>query len=133
MERLKSQGFVLLILEGPADGEQVENVLQRMPVPPLVIRGADFLTVAGTLTYANVFIGHDSGVSHLSALMHVPTVVLFGPTDPSRWAPRGSHVSIVTGGAACRCTSSNFTVPCAGKECFPGSHEQLSEVCLALV
>jgi heptosyltransferase III len=44
------------------------------------------------LAQARVYIGNDSGISHLAAAVGTPTIVLFGPTNPAVWAPRGSHV-----------------------------------------
>src|SRR5207302_7263558 len=44
------------------------------------------------LARARVYIGNDSGISHLAAAVGTPTIVLFGPTDPAVWAPLGSRV-----------------------------------------
>jgi len=44
------------------------------------------------LASARVYIGNDSGISHLAAAVGTPTIILFGPTDPAVWAPRGSVV-----------------------------------------
>jgi ADP-heptose:LPS heptosyltransferase len=46
------------------------------------------------LASASVYIGNDSGVSHLAAAVGTPVVALFGPTDPAIWAPRGERVAI---------------------------------------
>lgn len=46
-------------------------------------------TVAAIARMARRFVGVDSGVSHLAAAAGARGVVLFGPTDPDRWAPRG--------------------------------------------
>lgn len=43
-----------------------------------------------------VYIGNDSGISHLSALLGIPTVVLFKETDPKIWAPKGNKVFILS-------------------------------------
>jgi ADP-heptose:LPS heptosyltransferase len=49
--------------------------------------------VLGTLlSRAGVYVGNDSGVSHLAAAWGAPTLALFGPTDPAVWAPLGPHV-----------------------------------------
>jgi hypothetical protein len=45
--------------------------------------------LASFLAGAAVYIGNDSGPSHLAAAAGTPTVALFGPTDPRIWAPRG--------------------------------------------
>ena len=39
---------------------------------------------------ASLFIGGDTGPMHLAALMHVPVVAIFGPTDPARNGPYGT-------------------------------------------
>jgi hypothetical protein len=56
---------------------------------PGAARFADLGELARWLAAANVYIGNDSGISHLAAACGVPVVALFGPTDPHIWAPRG--------------------------------------------
>ncbi|MEM7680502.1 MAG: glycosyltransferase family 9 protein [Planctomycetota bacterium] len=43
---------------------------------------------------ARAFIGNDAGPTHLAAAMGVPTLALFGPSDPKRWAPLGPCVRV---------------------------------------
>lgn len=43
-----------------------------------------------------IYIGNDSGVSHLSALLGIPTIAIFKETDPKIWAPRGERVYILS-------------------------------------
>jgi heptosyltransferase-3 len=52
--------------------------------------------LAAVLERCALFIGHDSGVSHIAAAAGAPSVLLFGPTDPEVWAPANRYVSIVT-------------------------------------
>ena len=56
------------------------------------VRIDDLYELACWLGRARVYIGNDSGISHLAAAAGTPTIVLFGPTDPAVWAPRGSRV-----------------------------------------
>jgi ADP-heptose:LPS heptosyltransferase len=44
---------------------------------------------------AGGYIGNDSGVSHLAAYLGLPTVAVFGPSDPEMWRPIGPLVQIV--------------------------------------
>jgi heptosyltransferase-3 len=52
-------------------------------------------TLAQALLAARACVGNDSGAVHLSAALGVPTVAVFGPTDPRVWAPRGVAVQVV--------------------------------------
>jgi ADP-heptose:LPS heptosyltransferase len=51
--------------------------------------------LAEWIANASVYIGNDSGITHLAAACGVPTVALFGPTDPGVWGPRGRAVRIL--------------------------------------
>jgi ADP-heptose:LPS heptosyltransferase len=124
IEQLWLRGMCPLVLEGPADQNVVGNVLQFMSKPPLVLRDLDLSQLAGVLAQVTFYIGHDSGVTHLSALLGVPTIALFGPTDPQRWAPHGSHVTILRG-SPCICESWETVKKCAEKPCLQVPIEEI--------
>lgn len=42
-----------------------------------------------------LFLGHDSGVSHLAAACGAPCLLLFGPTDSAIWAPPSPRVKVI--------------------------------------
>ena len=75
------------LIEGPADGNAVAEVLEHIDLP--VLRPSSLEDLAQHLRTACLFIGNDSGVTHLAAALGVPTIALFGPTDPVQWAPLG--------------------------------------------
>lgn len=45
------------------------------------------------LSQARIFVGNDSGISHLAAAVGTPVQVFFRSTDPKIWAPRGPSVN----------------------------------------
>lgn len=51
--------------------------------------------LCGAISAAEVFIGHDSGPSHIAGALGVKSCVLFGPSNPAIWAPRGSNVKVL--------------------------------------
>jgi heptosyltransferase-3 len=53
------------------------------------------LDLAHEVASGDLFIGHDTGVTHIAAALAVPTIALFGPTDPMIWCPLGEHVTMV--------------------------------------
>ncbi len=56
-----------------------------LPLPELATR----------LATCTAFLGHDSGISHLAAACGVPSLLLFGPTDPAIWAPPQPWVRVL--------------------------------------
>ncbi|MGH7955424.1 MAG: glycosyltransferase family 9 protein, partial [Opitutaceae bacterium] len=42
-----------------------------------------------------LFLGHDSGISHLAAACGARCVLLFGPTEPAMWAPPAPNVRVL--------------------------------------
>jgi ADP-heptose:LPS heptosyltransferase len=53
--------------------------------------------LAALLHHAGLYVGNDSGVTHLAAAWGAPTLALFGPTDPRLWAPVGPFVRCLRG------------------------------------
>lgn len=66
----------------PAEAER----WHALPLPELADR------LAGS---CSLFLGHDSGISHLAAACGVPARLLFGPTDPEIWAPPQTDVQVL--------------------------------------
>jgi ADP-heptose:LPS heptosyltransferase len=64
-----------------------------------VIAESDVTKAAWLLTAADGYIGNDAGMTHVAAAIGVPTVALFGPTEPDIWCPLGPHVRVVRCGA----------------------------------
>jgi len=51
--------------------------------------------VAEELRRCRLFLGNDSGITHIAAYWGTPTVALFGPTDPEIWGPVGRRVKVL--------------------------------------
>jgi heptosyltransferase-3 len=86
----------VLIVSGEAD----ENARQRLRTSfdnELRVRFAHQLPLPqlAALLVQCTFIGHDSGISHLAAAAGGRSIILFGPTDPSVWAPQNKAVTVL--------------------------------------
>jgi ADP-heptose:LPS heptosyltransferase len=64
--------------------------------PPLegAVHIDDLYELACWLARAGLYIGNDSGITHLAAAVGTPVLALFGPTDPAVWGPRSTQVRI---------------------------------------
>lgn len=59
---------------------------------PGAVQIEDLYELGCWLASAILYIGNDSGITHLAAAAGTPVVALFGPMDPAVWAPRGAAV-----------------------------------------
>lgn len=130
--RFQANDIVPVLVGGPADDRMVAEVADACASRPVILQHEDLLTMAGLLAQADLFVGHDSGLTHLAAALHVPTVALFGPTDRRQWAPRGSHVTVLTG-EPCRCHGWDAVQACHDKPCLQIQTEELVMVCERLL
>jgi ADP-heptose:LPS heptosyltransferase len=61
----------------------------------LLVVEDDFIDAAKRMADADLYVGNDAGMTHVAAAMGMPTVAIFGPTDPCVWRPFGEHVVTV--------------------------------------
>jgi hypothetical protein len=87
-EALHAQGRRVVWSLGPAE-EGWDLPGKGLPTESLVDRAA-------RLASAKLYIGNDSGITHLAAAVGCPTIAIFGPTNPAVWAPLGDNVSVLT-------------------------------------
>jgi heptosyltransferase III len=102
IERLWQQGRPVLLLAGPADTERVRDLINLVATPPRpemfkTLTHAPLLEVARHLQPCRCYLGNDSGITHLAAMLGVPTVALFGPSDPAVWEPVGPCTKVLYG------------------------------------
>lgn len=88
----------LLLLEGPLDGEAVKEVRAGLAEDSLrweAVRIESLSRLAAVLSRCRLYIGNDSGITHLAAALGIRTIALFLETDPRVWAPRGPRVQLL--------------------------------------
>lgn len=85
------QAREVIVLLGPA--EEAER--QRWQTVGHVVHGYPVWSVAALLGRASLYLGNDSGVSHLAGSVGARGSVIFGPTRPEQWKPLGGGMSII--------------------------------------
>ena len=84
-------GVEIVVHAGPADDDATAALRSALGVPARVLADTPLTTLAGALGHVALWIGNDSGVTHLAASLGVPTVALFVP-DNVRWMPWARQV-----------------------------------------
>lgn len=100
IKRLWQQNHPVLLLEGSVDTERVCDLLQFLSPPPIpkmlkILTNAPLLEVARHLRQCKLYLGNDSGITHLAAMLGVPTIAIFGPSDPAVWRPVGVSIKVL--------------------------------------
>jgi heptosyltransferase-3 len=92
---LRNHTGSLLIVSGEADQDQNRKLAliwknsrvrfaKSLPLPKLA-----------AVLEPTIFVGHDSGISHLAAAAGAKSVLLFGPTDATVWAPLNENARVI--------------------------------------
>ena len=100
---------------GPAEQDLLAELERQSAI---VRRPADSLHLLNLFRSAAAYVGNDSGASHLAAWAGLPSVVIFGPTDPARWRPLGSAVEIVQPPLGCMPCFEVEVANCAAEDCL---------------
>ena len=86
----------ILLVGGEADDARMAALSDALPRARLELaQSVPLPELAARLRDCGVFLGHDSGISHLAAAVGTPALLLFGPTDPAIWAPANPPVRVL--------------------------------------
>lgn len=113
----------ILIVLGPAEGPEVQKAFGGMEwelglTAPLLVKGLSLLELASVMEGCRLFIGNDSGITHMAAALGIPTIAIFGPSDHKIWSPRGEKVFVVRKELNCSPCSEERFVLCKNLECL---------------
>ena len=117
--KLRTDGNEVVLLTSPGERAQAEVIAGRCNGIPMAGHDGDVLDLAATLSHCSVVITNDSGPLHLAAALAVPTVSIFGPTDPDRTVIPGAS-RVIRKPIGCQ--------PCYKRECPLGHHRCMAEI-----
>jgi ADP-heptose:LPS heptosyltransferase len=85
----------ILIISGEADRAQVARLEELWQNERVAFAKNLPLVHLAALFENSIFVGHDSGISHLAAAAGANCILLFGPTDPDIWAPQNENARVI--------------------------------------
>lgn len=121
-DRLIAQKCAQILFVGVEDEVPIITEIQRlMRSESVSIAGkTTLIQLASILHSCNVFIGNDSGPMHLAAAVGTSTIGLYGPGDPTRFAPAGVNCQTIRRKFDCP--------PCSGATCRFGEEGCMSQI-----
>ena len=113
--RQRTRGEVIVLL-GPVEEERggIETLADNF----ITARNLNLAQVAALSSGAALYLGNDSGTTHLAAALGAPTVALFGPSDARCWAPRGVKVLLLSLDVACSPCARDAMTRCPHRKCL---------------
>lgn len=84
-----------LIIGGESDSARLAAFRQIARERVTFLENLPLAELGAVLSRCDLFLGHDSGISHLAAASGAPCLLLFGPTDPEVWAPANPAVTVL--------------------------------------
>ena len=118
----KADGKKLVLLGTKSEENMLNRIKDYCPpdrikvTPPMNLR-----VLAGVLKKSRLFIGNDSGMMHLAAMVGTPVVGIFGPGNPNTTGPYmpSEYFEILTQNYSCSPCRQRFF-----KECKPSPHNK---------
>ena len=118
-ERLIESGYSVVLLTSPGERQQAETISEKYGEIAIDGDSGDVLQLAATISHCSVIVTNDSGPLHLAAALAVPSVSIFGPTDPARTVIPGA-TRVVRKPVRCG--------PCYERECPLRDHRCITEI-----
>ena len=95
---IRATSYRFLLIGGEAEGERLQRLSGRVGIPPARVRVAQSLALvelARLIQQCALFLGHDSGISHLAAALGLPGVILWGDTAEEIWRPPSEKMIVL--------------------------------------
>jgi heptosyltransferase-2 len=117
-DRLLSAGYSVAMLTSPSERAQAVSIAATRGIPVIGDDG-DVLQLAAAISHCSVVVTNDSGPLHLATALAVPSVSIFGPTDPGRTVIPGAS-RVLRRDLACQ--------PCYARECPLRAHRCMTDI-----
>ncbi len=92
------------------DRAYIKGIIKKMKHKAINLAGkTDIAQLAAVFRAADIYIGCDSGATHIAASQGTAVVAVFGPTDPAYTGPYGDNAEVVSMKVSC--------APCRKREC----------------
>jgi heptosyltransferase III len=103
-------GAQVVLVGGPGEETKLKQVAAQCRTSPALVQSLSVTELVWLFQGAKLFIGNDSGPTHLAAALQVPVVVLFGSSDSQVWHPWQAAFQKVQNSFECN--------PCPGYRCL---------------
>jgi ADP-heptose:LPS heptosyltransferase len=97
--RLRNYGRRVTVALGEVEADRwsSDDITKFTRAADKVVHPPRLVDLYEAVSAAEIVIANDSGPAHLAGIIGVPTIALFGPSDPKIWRPLGPSVTAIRG------------------------------------
>jgi heptosyltransferase-2 len=111
----------VVLVGSPSERAKCEEVAASSKVGAMIAAGhTNIGELIALLSLCDGFIGNDSGCMHLAGALGIPTVAIFGSTNPARTGPMGPKTRVIYNKLECS--------PCLARTCRFGHYNCLTQI-----
>ncbi len=88
-------GANVILTWGPGEENILKGIMDLMANKPFAAPPTTLKQLVALLRRCELFIGGDTGPLHIAAALKIPTVAIYGPSDPLRNGPYGDNHFII--------------------------------------
>jgi ADP-heptose:LPS heptosyltransferase len=107
--KLAARGLTVVVTAGPGEESYVSHVAKHID-GTVILLGLSIPELAELIRGAKLYVGNDSGPTHLAAAVGTPVVAVWGSSDSRRWRPWSTRYRVVQNPFECN--------PCPGYRCL---------------
>ncbi|GBD94757.1 lipopolysaccharide core heptosyltransferase RfaQ [bacterium BMS3Abin05] len=94
---VKKYDAQIALFHGQKEKNLADQVAEKANVPIKIMSDLTLRELAAVVSQTDLFIGNDTGTTHVAAAAGTPCVIIFGPTDPNQWKPWGQEFAAIWG------------------------------------
>src|SRR3989339_1842464 len=106
---IQELGYSVIFTWGDQEHKIVEEIVSFMRYQVTIACKTSVKQLITLLQHAHLFIGGDTGPTHIASCIGIPTVAIFGPKDPVIYAPYNDNAVVVRKDIPCS--------PCEKRTC----------------
>jgi lipopolysaccharide heptosyltransferase II len=122
---LKKFNAAFLILWGNGDETDADYIYKNLKANAVLAPDTSILQLAGLIQKCDLVITNDSGPMHIAAALGIPTLGIFGPTDPKKHGPYSNRSDYII-------KDDLFCIVCNKLVC-PYNHECMKQLSIDLI
>lgn len=117
---LSLNGYGVVMIGGKNEEAEIALAKEKIDYKVINLAGkTSIIESIGIVKQSLLVLGADTGMMHCAAALNIPTITLFGGTDPNVWRPYSNNGKVIVGDSKCSpCYGSDIAIQCTERRCM---------------